>query len=96
MLAACTPRGTVTTTMAETSPFRVAVAQYSHETCTFCPGGDTTIEDWTHLGPVLKGEDLLSSGGFVGGFVSAASDFKDVELVGLTSPDQVFGGSSRS
>jgi microcystin degradation protein MlrC len=72
------------------------VAQFSHETCTFCPGGDTTIEDWTRLGPALKGDALLSSGGYVGGFVSVARDYHDVELVGLTSPDQVFGGSSRS
>ena len=27
--------------------FRVAVIRYQHETCTFCPGGDTGIEDWT-------------------------------------------------
>ncbi len=85
------PAGTATT-----APLRVAVARFAHETCTFCPGGDTTIEDWTQLGPPLKGEDLLSSGGFVGGFVSVAGDFQDVELVGLTSPDEVFGGSSRS
>jgi microcystin degradation protein MlrC len=92
-LVGCAPEGTGTT---ETAPLRVAVAKFLHETCTFSPGGDTTIEDWTRLGPALKGEELLSSGGFVGGFVSAASDFQDLELVGLTSPDQVFGGSSRS
>lgn len=80
----------------ESTLLRVAVARFSHETCTFCPGGDTSIEDWTRLGPPLKGEDLLSSGGFVGGFVSAARDFHNLELVGLTSPDEVFGGSSRS
>jgi len=80
----------------ETKALRIAVAQYMHETCTFCPGGDTTIEDWTRLGPPRKGQDLLASGGFIGGFVSAAEDFHDVELVGLTSPDEVFGGSSRS
>jgi len=85
-----------TTNTDELRPLRVAVAQYMHETCTFCPGGDTTIEDWTRLGPPKKGQDLLSSGGFIGGFVSAAEDFQDVELVGLTSPDEVFGGSSRS
>ena len=26
---------------------KFAIIQYSHETCTFCPGGDTKIEDWT-------------------------------------------------
>ncbi len=80
----------------KTTPLRVAVAQFSHETCTFCPGGDTTIEDWTRLGPVLKGDDLLSSGGSIGGFVSVAGDYHDVKLVGLSSPGEVFGGSSRS
>jgi microcystin degradation protein MlrC len=78
------------------APLRIAVAQFSHETCTFCPGGDTTIEDWTRLGPPVGGDELLSSGGFVGGFVSAANDFSGLELIGLTSPDEVFGGSSRS
>lgn len=75
---------------------RVAVARFSHETCTFCPGGDTDVEDWTRLGPPQGGEDLLSSGSYVGGFVSQAREFRDVELVGLTSPGEVFGGSSRS
>ena len=93
VLAGCTPDTPVT---AQQAPLRVAVAQFSHETCTFCPGGDTTVEDWTRLGPPRQGEDLLSSGGFIGGFVSVAGDYHDVELVGLTSPDQVFGGSSRS
>ena len=97
-LACVTLAGCVTETAnkGETRKLRVAGAQVSHETCTFCPGGDTTIEDWTRLGPPLKGQDLLSSGGFVGGFVSVAGDYQDVELVGLTSPDEVFGGSSRS
>ena len=80
----------------EAIPLRVAVAQFSHETCTFCPGGDTTIEDWTRLGPALNGEQLLASGGSIGGFVSVAGDYHDLELVGLTSPGEVFGGSSRS
>lgn len=102
-LAACTPEDTTTTipvattgNAPETVKFRVAVGQFMHETCTFCPGGDTTIEDWTRLGPPEKNEKLLSSGGFIGGFVSSAGDFNDVELIGLTSPGEVFGGSSRS
>lgn len=93
VLAGCTPETPVS---AQQAPLRVAVAQFSHETCTFCPGGDTMVEDWTRLGPPRQGEDLLSSGGFIGGFVSVAGDYHDVELVGLTSPDEVYGGSSRS
>jgi microcystin degradation protein MlrC len=77
-------------------PFRVAVATFSHETCTFCPGGDVTVEDWERVSPPLAGEELLGRGGYIRGFVRMAEDYGDMELVGLTSPVGVFGGSSRS
>ena len=76
--------------------YKIAIIQFSHETCTFCPGGDTTIEDWTKRVPFVTGEQLLKSGGYTGGFVHQASLFEDVELIGINSPDRVFGGSSRS
>ncbi|MEX2571696.1 MAG: M81 family metallopeptidase, partial [Gemmatimonadota bacterium] len=76
--------------------FRVVVARFSHETCTFCPGGDPTIEDWTRSRPPLSPEEVLEGGSYVGGFVSQARAFGDVELIGLTSPAGVWGGSSRS
>lgn len=76
--------------------FRVAVVKFQHETCTFCPGGDVTVEDWTRLGPPVAGEDLFRSDGYVRGFVRQAEDYGDMELIGLTSPDEVFGGSSRA
>jgi microcystin degradation protein MlrC len=77
--------------------FRVAVARFSHETCTFCPGGDMGIEDWTRIRPPIGGEELLRDGGsYVTGFVSQAREFGDVELIGLTSPYEAFGGSSRA
>jgi microcystin degradation protein MlrC len=69
------------------------VAKFQHETCTFCPGGDVTVDDWQS---VLQGDDVLDSGGYVRGFVRQAEDYGNMELVGLTSPDGVFGGSSRS
>ena len=75
---------------------RFAVARFQHETCTFCPGGDTEVEDWLQYSEPLSGEDLLSSGSYVAGFVNRAREFGDVELVPLTSPVGVFGGSSRS
>jgi microcystin degradation protein MlrC len=75
---------------------RVAVIQYQHETCTFCPGGDTQIEDWTRNRPYLTGEEVLEAGDYIEGFVHSARQFNDVELVGINSPDQVYGGSSRS
>jgi microcystin degradation protein MlrC len=75
---------------------RVAVIQYEHETCTFCPGGDTRIEDWTRYRPYLKGEEVLRSGSYIAGFVHEMDLREEVALVGINSPDQVFGGSSRS
>jgi microcystin degradation protein MlrC len=75
---------------------RVAVIRYQHETCTFCPGGDTEVEDWTRIRPPLEGDAVLESDAFIRGFVSQARDYGDIELVGITSPYEVFGGSSRS
>ena len=76
--------------------YRYAVARFQHETCTFCPGGDVTIEDWTRLGPPQRGEELLTSGSYVRGFTAAAREYQGVELIGLESPVGVFGGSSRA
>jgi len=80
-----------------TESHRVAVAQFSHETCTFCPGGDATIADWTREREPFTGEELLEEGdSYVQGFVDEAERLGDLEPVGLTSPDDVYGGSSRS
>ncbi len=81
---------------ADGEAFRVAVARFSHETCTFCPGGDPGIEDWTYSGPPRVGDEVLEGGSYVGGFVDQAREFPDLELLGLPSPRGVFGGSSRS
>ncbi len=78
---------------AEAPRFRVAVATFQHETCTFCPGGDVDADDWRQR---LVGDEVLESGGYVRGFVAQAADYGDMELVGLRSPAGVFGGSSRS
>ena len=75
---------------------RIAVAAFQHETCTFCPGGDTQIEDWLRASEPLDGEDLLAAGSYLRGFAQRAREFGDTELVPLTSPIGVFGGSSRS
>lgn len=92
----------------EDGPWRVAVIRYQHETCTFCPGGDTEVEDWTRIREPLEGEEVLQagtytvdgeiveSGSYVRGFVSRAEEGRDMELVGITSPYGVFGGSSGS
>lgn len=78
------------------APLRIAVAKYQHETCTFCPGGDTRVEDWLRQSEPVAGEALLSSDAYVRGFAQRAREFGDVELVPLSSPVGVFGGSSRS
>ncbi|UCC75228.1 MAG: M81 family metallopeptidase [Gemmatimonadota bacterium] len=76
--------------------FRVAVIRYQHETCTFCPGGDTEIEDWTRIRGPLHGDEVLESDDYIEGFVKLAEEYGDFELLGITSPYEVFGGSSRS
>ncbi|MEM7503421.1 MAG: M81 family metallopeptidase [Pseudomonadota bacterium] len=75
---------------------RLAVARFQHEACTFCPGGDVTIEDWTRIRPPDQGEAVLTAGSYVAGFTLAAREYQGVELVGLESPAGVFGGSSRA
>ncbi|NNE67029.1 MAG: hypothetical protein HKN33_10735 [Pyrinomonadaceae bacterium] len=76
--------------------YRVAVVKYQHETCTFCPGGDTELGDWTRLRPILEGDQVLTSGSFIRGFVKQGREYPDIEMVGISSPNSVFGGSSRS
>jgi microcystin degradation protein MlrC len=75
--------------------YRVAVAKLQHETCTFCPGDDTTVEDWLKRSPVRDGEALLASGDYVRGFTDRAREYGDIELIPLSSPLGVYGGSSR-
>lgn len=72
--------------------YKIAVIKYQHETCSFCPGGDTGIDDWT----VIEAEDVLKSGSYIRGFVHTAEMFDEMNLVGIKSPGNVFGGSSRS
>ena len=75
-------------------PIRIAVARFSHETCTFCPR-PTTIEDWEYYGPPSR--DLFGSNeGYIGGFKTMCEEFGGVELVGVLSPRGARGGSSGS
>lgn len=77
------------------SSYRVAVLRFQHETCTFCPGPDVTVEDWDRVEPAFGGEELLTADSYLRGFTAQARDYGDMELIGLTSPADVFGGSSR-
>jgi len=78
------------------TPLRFTVMNFSHETCTFCPGGDTGIDGWTRIRAPYVGDEVLSHGPYVRGFVAAAAEYEGVELIGLESPAGVFGGSSAS
>jgi microcystin degradation protein MlrC len=74
---------------------RLAVATFSHETCTFCPD-PTGIKEWEFYGPPVRGEEVLKNGAYIGGFVRAAKEYDNVELVGILSPRDAKGGSSGS
>jgi microcystin degradation protein MlrC len=80
----------------ETEKLRFAVMAFAHETCTFCPGGDSTIEDWTRIREPYVGDEVFEAGSYMRGFVAAAQAYPGIELVGLESPSRVYGGSSRS
>jgi microcystin degradation protein MlrC len=96
LLPCLTASAALTACQTPDASLRLAVATFSHETCTFCPGGDTDIEDWTRLRPPVGGTALLAGGGYIGGFVEGCREYDDVELIGLDSPLDVYGGSSRS
>ena len=80
----------------DTESLRFAVMTFAHETCTFCPGGDTDIEDWAGIRPPLVGDEVFTGGSYMRGFVAAAREYQNIELIGLESPVGVFGGSSKS
>ena len=79
-------------TCGEKKTMRIAIATFSHETCTFAPK-PTTIEDWEYSGPP-RDNIIDTSNGYIGGFRRMCDEFGGVELVGITSPRWVRGGSS--
>ncbi|HEX7486392.1 MAG TPA: M81 family metallopeptidase [Vicinamibacterales bacterium] len=80
---------------AQAKKTRLAVATFSHETCTFCPD-PTGVKEWEFYGPPRRGGDVLRDGSYIGGFVNAAKEYDQVELVGILSPREAKGGSSGS
>ena len=64
---------------------RIAVAVFSHETCTFCPN-ITTLDDW-EKGGILYGDDVLDYEGrgksYVTGYKEIVDKDETVELVGI-------------
>jgi microcystin degradation protein MlrC len=77
---------------------RIAVASFSHETCTFCPRL-TTVEDFEYSG-VPKGRAVLESArgipNYINGYIKVAEAEPDVELVGILAAWRSRGGSSGS
>ncbi len=74
---------------------RIAIATFSHETCTFCPQ-PTGIAEWEYYGAPMRGDEVLREGGYIRGFVDAAREYDGVQLVGIYSPRDAKGGSSGS
>lgn len=72
---------------------KIAVARFSHETCTFCPK-PTTIKEWEYYGPPTR--DILADRGYIGGFKNMCEEYGGVELFGMLSPRGAKGGSSGS
>lgn len=68
---------------------KIAVLHFVHETVTFL-SNETTLDDFIYEGSPAKGEALLSIDpkSYMGGFVKAAREHADVELVGIESPLQ--------
>jgi len=75
---------------------RIAVARFSHETCTFCPK-PTTMEEF-EKGGVYYGQEVLEKAkkvkSYMRGFINVAD--KNAELVGILDASRSWGGSSGS
>lgn len=94
LAAGCTREPVTAGEPPQPDKLRFAVMTFSHETCTFCPGGDSDIERWTRLRPPYVGDEIFTAGSYIPGFVRAMQEYDDVELIGLESPAGVWGGSS--
>lgn len=75
------------------APIKIAVATFSHETCTFCPE-PTGIAEWEYYGPPMRGKEVLRADEYIRGFVDPYNEYGGVELVGIYSPRDAKGGSS--
>ena len=77
---------------------RIAVASFSHETCTFNPI-PTTVEDF-EWGGVPRGQAVLDDSRgvstYINGFIQVADEEPGVELIGILDASSPRGGSSGS
>lgn len=74
---------------------RIAVASFAMETCTFCPR-PTDIEHFEYYGQPYTGDAVLRSGRDARGFVHAAREYQDVEVLGVYAVRDPLGGSMGS
>ncbi len=79
----------------EEKEFKIGVASFMHETCTFCPR-PTGIDEFEYYGAPYQGEEVLNSNSYIRGFVDRINEHGGANLVGLTSPRNAKGGSSGS
>jgi microcystin degradation protein MlrC len=77
---------------------RIAVASFSHETCTFNPT-PTTVDDF-EWGGVPRGQAVLDANRgvstYINGFIKVADAAPDIELIGILDASHPRGGSSGS
>lgn len=93
---ACEPQGHVATDQSSSIPvIRIAVVSFAMETCTFCPR-PTGVEHFKHYGEPFTGEKVLDSGSAIRAFARAASEYEDVEVVGVYAVRDPVGGSMGS
>ena len=58
---------------------RIAVASFSHETCTFCPNV-TTLEAW-ETGGIRYGADVLNTEGEGKGYITGMKEVAEAILL---------------
>jgi len=95
MALSCGQQTTSQDEAANHDAYRIAVASFFHETCTFCPR-PTGIDEFEYYGPPLEGDSVLSSNDYIRGFVDRVREYGGVELTGIRSPRDAKGGSSGS
>lgn len=75
--------------------YKIGIATFSHETCTFCPR-PTGIDEFEYYGPPLEGDEVLNADSYIRGFVDRIKEYGGVDLKGIRSPRDAVGGSSGS
>ncbi|TQV67241.1 M81 family metallopeptidase [Exilibacterium tricleocarpae] len=74
---------------------RIGVVSFAMETCTFCPR-ITDIEHFEYYGKPFTGDAVLNSGAGTRGFVHAAGEYHNVEVIGAYAVHDPLGGSMGS